>query len=101
MERRMNMATVTAGIQVLPNGKDMNTDGVIPKMIELVKESGLPYHIGPMETVVEGNMNDIMTLIKTTQQIGISMGATEVITNVKFHYKPDGITIEDKLTHLP
>ena len=43
------MATVTAGFQVLPNGKDMDTDGVIPKIIEVVKESGLNYHVGPME----------------------------------------------------
>lgn len=94
------MATVTAGFQVLPNGKDMNTDGVIPQMVDVIKASGLKYEVGPMETVVEGNFDDIMLLIKTTQQVGIEMGATEVLTNIKLHYKPDGISIDNKLTHL-
>ncbi|MBM7605599.1 uncharacterized protein YqgV (UPF0045/DUF77 family) [Metabacillus crassostreae] len=94
------MATVTAGFQVLPNGKDMNTDGVIPQMVDVIKASGLKYHVGPMETVVEGNFDDIMLLIKTTQQVGIEMGATEVLTNIKLHYKPDGVSINNKLTHL-
>ncbi|TXC91362.1 thiamine-binding protein [Metabacillus litoralis] len=94
------MATVTAGFQVLPNGKDMNTDGVIPQMVDVIKASGLKYEVGPMETVVEGNFDDIMLLIKTTQQVGIEMGATEVLTNIKLHYKPDGISIANKLTHL-
>jgi uncharacterized protein YqgV (UPF0045/DUF77 family) len=47
------MATVTAGFQLLPDGKDMNTNGIIPEVIELVKNSGLKYNIGPMETVKE------------------------------------------------
>lgn len=94
------MATVTAGFQVLPNGKDMDTDGVIPKMIEVVKESGLKYEVGPMETVVEGSFDDVMLLIKTVQQVGIHMGATEVLSNIKLHYKPDGISIENKMTHV-
>ncbi|WP_456275808.1 thiamine-binding protein [Bacillus sp. AK128] len=93
------MATVTAGFQVLPNGKDMDTDGVIPEMIEIVKESGLKYDIGPMETVVEGDFDEIMLLVKTTQQVGINRGATEVLTNLKIHYKPDGVSIKNKRIH--
>ncbi len=94
------MATVTAGFQVLPNGKDMDTDGVIPKIIEVVKESGLNYHVGPMETVIEGQIDDVFGLIKRAQQVGIDEGATEVLTNIKIHYNKYGVSIEEKLTHI-
>ncbi|WP_088104511.1 thiamine-binding protein [Halalkalibacter urbisdiaboli] len=90
------MATVTAGFQVLPNGKDMDTNGVIPKIIDIVKQSGLNYEVGPMETVVEGEIDDVLELIKRTQQVGIETGASEVITNMKLHYRPKGIMIADK-----
>ncbi|WP_227935926.1 thiamine-binding protein [Alkalihalobacillus deserti] len=92
------MATVTAGFQVLPDGKDMNTDGMIPEIVEVVKESGLNYNIGPMETVVEGNLHQVFELIQKAQQVGINTGATECITTIKVHYKPNGVTIEDKLS---
>ncbi|MBP3950080.1 thiamine-binding protein [Bacillus suaedae] len=91
------MATVTAGIQVLPNGKDMNTDGMIPEIVDLVKESGLKYHIGPMETVVEGRLPEVFELIEHAQQVSIQTGATEVMSNIKIHYRPDGVEINDKL----
>ncbi|WP_078544481.1 thiamine-binding protein [Litchfieldia alkalitelluris] len=94
------MDTITAGIQVLPNGKDMDTDGVIPKIIEVIKKSGLRYDIGPMETVIEGSFDEVMLIIKATQATATDMGATEVLTNVKLHYKPDGVSINNKLTHV-
>ncbi|MBD1379783.1 thiamine-binding protein [Metabacillus arenae] len=94
------MATVTAGIQVLPNGQDVDTYGVIPRIIDSVKDSGLKYKIGPMETVVEGELDEILHLVKELQLVGINLGASEVMSNIKLHYKPDGVTIEDKLTHV-
>ncbi|RBW69978.1 thiamine-binding protein [Bacillus taeanensis] len=92
------MAAVTAGFQVMPNGKDVNTDGVIPEMIKVVKESGLNYEIGPMETVVEGDFDEVIRVIKSAQQVGINMGADEVMTTIKVHYKPDGVSIKNKMT---
>ncbi|MDV2686366.1 MTH1187 family thiamine-binding protein [Alkalihalophilus lindianensis] len=94
------MATVTAGFQVLPNGKDMKTDGVIPKIVEVVQNSGLTYHVGPMETVIEGDIDDVLSVIKTAQQVGIDEGAQEVLTNIKLHYREDGVSIKEKLTHV-
>ncbi|MDV2886028.1 MTH1187 family thiamine-binding protein [Alkalihalophilus pseudofirmus] len=94
------MATVTAGFQVLPNGKDVDTDGVIPKIVEVVQNSGLTYHVGPMETVIEGSIDDVFNVIKSAQQVGIDEGASDVLTNIKLHYHEDGVSIKDKLTHV-
>ncbi|WP_223700908.1 thiamine-binding protein [Sutcliffiella deserti] len=95
-----NLAANTVGIQILPNGKDVDTDGIIPSIVKVFKDSGLPCHVGPMETVVEGTLDEIFSLIKQAQQVGIDAGATEVLSNIKIHYKPDGLKLEDKLTNV-
>ncbi|WP_100405206.1 thiamine-binding protein [Bacillus solitudinis] len=94
----MTTPTVTAGFQVLPDGKDMNTDGMIPEIIEVVKDSGLKYEIGPMETVIEGNLHEVFNVMQKAQEVSINTGASECITNIKVHYKPNGVTIGDKLS---
>lgn len=94
------LAKYTVGIQIMPNGNDVDTNGVIPNIVGVLKDSGLPCHVGPMETVVEGSLDEIFPLIKRAQQEGIDAGATEVITNVKIHYKQSGVSLEEKLTHV-
>ncbi|UCZ53130.1 thiamine-binding protein [Bacillus shivajii] len=90
------MATVMAGFQVLPNGKDMDTNGILPNVVKVVENSGLKHEVGPMETVVEGSTADVFTLLEKVQQVAVEEGASEVITNVKMHYCPEGLKIEDK-----
>ncbi len=85
-----------AGVQVLPNGKDMNTNGMLTKLIEDIKESNVNYNVGPMETVIEGDMQEVMELIIKLQGKAVNLGAEEVITNVKFHYCPKGVNIGEK-----
>jgi uncharacterized protein YqgV (UPF0045/DUF77 family) len=92
----MQMPTLTVGFQTMPNGKDVDTKGIIPKMIKVVEESGLTYEVGPMETVVEGEYDKIISVIKETQEVGIQNGATEIFTNIKMHYKSDGVSIAEK-----
>ncbi|UTR12308.1 MULTISPECIES: thiamine-binding protein [Evansella] len=95
------MATVMAGLQVLPNGKDMDTDGILPHVVKVIKDSGLKYEVGPMETVVEGSMEDVMELVTKLQgETANQDGIEEVITNIKLHYRPDGVSMEDKKTNL-
>ena len=93
------MATFMAGLQVLPNGKDMDTDGILPHIVKIIKDSGLKHDVGPMETVVEGSMEEVMELITKLQKETINQdGIEEVITNIKLHYRPDGVSIENKET---
>lgn len=90
------MATVTAGIQVLPNGKDGHTDGVLSEIVEVIKESGLTYEVGPMETVVEGELDSVFEVIKTANKKSVELGAEEVQSTIKVHYRPSGISIKEK-----
>jgi uncharacterized protein (TIGR00106 family) len=49
---------------VIPIGKDSSIGDQVARVLSIVDASGLPYKINPMGTVVEGNWNDVMGLIK-------------------------------------
>jgi uncharacterized protein (TIGR00106 family) len=53
----------------------------VAKVVKLVDESGLPYKLNAMGTVVEGEWDEVMGLIKKCHQL--LAGETErVITNI-------------------
>ncbi|MFP7332973.1 thiamine-binding protein [Shouchella clausii] len=90
------MATMLAGIQLIPNGKEDHTGGIANKVIEVIEQSGLRHRVGPLETVVEGEFDSLMALLRDVHQQAIQAGAEEVLTNVKMHYRTSGVSLEDK-----
>ncbi len=49
---------------IVPLGVGSSIGDSIAKVLNIVNESGLPYKINPMGTVVEGEWNDVMELLK-------------------------------------
>jgi uncharacterized protein (TIGR00106 family) len=49
---------------VIPMGSSPSVGDKIAEILKIVDSSGLPYKINPMGTVVEGEWDDIMKLIK-------------------------------------
>jgi uncharacterized protein YqgV (UPF0045/DUF77 family) len=50
-----------------------------------------------METTVEGDLDEMLDLVRQAQQICVEAGANRVISVVKIDYKPDGVTIDEKI----
>jgi uncharacterized protein (TIGR00106 family) len=50
---------------IVPIGKGESVSEHISKVLQIVDESGLPYRLTPMGTVVEGEWDAVMTLIRT------------------------------------
>ncbi len=48
---------------MFPVGKGESVSGEIAKIIDIVDKSGLPYKTTAMATVIEGEWDEIMTLI--------------------------------------
>ena len=76
------MATITVSFEVLPGGlpDKAATYAAVDAAIAVVAESGLTYRVGPMETTIEGEYDDIMTVIKRAQEAVLAAGATRVFT---------------------
>jgi uncharacterized protein (TIGR00106 family) len=49
---------------IMPVGKGESLSKDVAEAIKLVVESGLPNHVGPMATSIEGDWDQVMKLVK-------------------------------------
>lgn len=91
------MAETHLSIQVLPVINEDSIYPVVDLVIDLIKRSGLPYIVGPMETSIEGDLDQLLELVKEAQYICVGAGASRVVTIVKIDYKPAGVSFDEKL----
>lgn len=88
-------------IQIVPISKTHHPYVLIDKAIDVIKESGLRYEVCPMETVIEGDYEVIMQVIKKAQEACLEAGADEIVVTIKVHARKDsGVTWEEKNTGL-
>ena len=88
-------------IQVLPEAKDdEELIRVVDEVIAYIKSTGLNCYVGPFETAIEGDYDELMDIVKECQHIAIRAGAPSVAAYIKVTYKPEGevLTIERKVT---
>ncbi|AIE60291.1 thiamine-binding protein [Bacillus methanolicus] len=88
------MASALVSIQILPKTKD--GEDVIPYVDEAIKvihESGVQYEVHPLETTMEGELDQLLKVIKDMNDRMIEMGSKNVISQVKILYQPEGISM--------
>lgn len=89
---------ITMSFSVIPKIPDhLNSYDVVDRAIEVVQKSGVRYEVGAMETTLEGAQEELFTIVKNAQQACIDAGATSVITSIKIHFRPTGVTMNEKL----
>ncbi len=89
----------SVAIQVLPSVEGEAVIQVVDAVIAYIKSTGLNYMVGPFETTIEGDFDQLMDIVKQCQLICIQAGAPGVMSYVKINYKPQtGVwSIEDKV----
>ncbi len=98
------MAPMAISFQVLPGGiaEKAALYAAVDVAIDVVARSGLPYRVGPMETTIEGDYDEVMALIKQAQEAVVARGgATSVMTSIKVDFNPHGSSIAEKLARYP
>ena len=91
------MAKINVSLQVLPNVAPDRVYPVVDKVIAMIDASGVNYEVGPMETTMEGELDELMEIVKKAQNICIEEGAARVMSIVKIDYRPEGVTIDEKI----
>lgn len=91
------MALSNMSLQVLPIVPDDEIYEVVDKVINLIQVSKLKYVVGPMETTIEGELDELLDLVRKAQEVCIEAGANRVVSIVKLDYKPNGVTIDEKI----
>ena len=93
MKNQINLA-----IQVLPRSSTKGTYELVDVAIELIQRSGLKYIVCPFETVIEGQYDEVMTLVKDIHDAVYESGAEEMITNIKIQTRNNqDVFIVDKM----
>ena len=91
----------SVAIQVLPKvDNDEEMIRVVDEVIAYIKSTGLNYYVGPCETAIEGEYDQLMEIVKECQKVAVRAGARSVSAYVKINYRPEGdvLTIEKKVT---
>lgn len=91
------MASVNLSLQVLPNVSEEKTYEVVDEAIKVIMESGVKYIVGPMETTMEGDLDQLIEIVKRAQDACIKAGASRVMSIIKIDYSPQGVTMEEKI----
>lgn len=88
-------------IQILPGvAQTSEVVRIVDEVIDYIKNTGLTYYVGPFETTIEGDLEELMEIAKQAQLIAIKAGAPSVSMYMKSVYQPSGeiLTIDEKVT---
>ncbi|MBN6889277.1 uncharacterized protein YqgV (UPF0045/DUF77 family) [Cytobacillus horneckiae] len=88
------MANALVSIQIIPKTK--NGEDVIPyvdEAIKVIEQSGVNYEVHPLETTMEGDLQQLLEIVAVMNKRMIEIGSSNVISQVKVLYQPEGITL--------
>lgn len=92
------MSKVNLSLQILPLIEDeKKLYQVVDEVIDYIANTGLDYVVSPMETTVEGEMDEVLDIVKKAQEICVANNAKRIISSIKIDYKVGGITMEEKI----
>lgn len=89
---------INVAFQILPRSKTIDSYDLVDKAIEVIEKSGLKYKVCPFETVIEGEYDKIMKVIKDAQTACLEAGAEDFIAYIKMQVNNlKDVSIEDKI----
>jgi len=85
---------------IIPIGIGSSIGDQIAEVLKIVDASGLPYRINPMGTVVEGEWDDIMKLIRKCHETVLKSGERVITTISIDDRKGKTNRIEEKIKSI-
>jgi len=87
---------VVAEISVVPlvEGK---LKPFIDAALEPIRRSGLKFEIGATGTTVEGELDQVMEVLKQAHRAVLEKGAGRVVTDIRLDEARQGVTMEQEL----
>ena len=70
---------------------------IVDEAIKVIQASGVKYEVGPMETTMEGDLDELLDVVKAAHQACFVEGVKQVVTIVKIGESTTGTTIEGKV----
>lgn len=69
----------------------------IDAAVEVVKQSGLKFEVDAMSTTLEGELDQVLDVVKRAHQAVRGVGAGRVLTEIRIDEREMGVTMEEEL----
>ncbi len=93
----MHQHNINLALQILPQVPSEQVYAVVDEAIAVIQRSGVKYRVCPFETVMEGPYDQLMDIVKRTQEVCFKAGAGQLLVYIKIQNNSLGpVTIEDK-----
>lgn len=69
------MSLCNVSLQVIPTVSEDRIYPVVDKVIEYIASKGVKYEVGAMETTMEGELEELLEIVKKAQEICTEEGA--------------------------
>lgn len=86
---------VNVSVQVLPLHPEAYP--IVDRAIAVIQQSGVKHEVGPMETTLEGKLDDLLEIVKAAHRACFVDGVEQVVTVVKIAESTGGVSIEAKV----
>ena len=98
MEDYVNSNIVNVAVQVLPSSPEVEVYDMVDRAIAIIQESGVEYIVTPFETVMQGEYNTLMEIVRMVQNACYLAGADKVLCYCKIQSMRDAdVFIDDKI----
>ncbi|MCU6708918.1 MTH1187 family thiamine-binding protein [Paenibacillus sp. J5C_2022] len=92
------MANALVSIQILPRTPGgASAIPYVDRAIEVIKQSGVPYRVAPLETTMEGELDQLLGIVQEMNKAMAEMGCESVISQMKIYYCPEHGASMDRL----
>lgn len=77
-------------VAIIPIGTGSTTlSSYVARCITILKEEGIKYELHPMGTIIEGDLDRILTVIRKMHEVPFKEGASRVITTIEIDDRRD------------
>ena len=85
----------SVAIQILPLvNDDQEVVKIVDHAIQYIQSTGVNYQVGPFETTLEGDYDQLMEIVKQITKIAGDFGHREIMSYVKINYQPKGSVLK-------
>jgi uncharacterized protein YqgV (UPF0045/DUF77 family) len=90
------MANALLSIQIIPDAKDNEAlIALVDRAIAVIDRAGVAYRVGPLETTMEGELEELLAIVKRINDEMTAHGSTSTISQIKILHKPAGASMAE------
>ena len=93
----MHNFIINAAVQILPVVQDKHPYEWVDEAIDVIRQSGIKYTVGPFATIIEGKYEEVMQVVNSINEYLFSKNCNAWICNAQIQIRSNAdITADEK-----